>query len=322
MGSGISPRPSGSESRQHVALFLEEARRLLELHGGPGAADAGKRKEDGSQNAQQGRTDVARQLVEANIFYVVQMAGEFRSRKVPFEELLAEGVLGLVEAARRFDPDRDVKFLSYATWWIRKRMLEYINRESSAVRLTRHAREKRRLLLDLEESLRRDLGREPTLEEIAQEAGLDPDVVRRQKDVSPTVFSLDHLERPDAYETLRLAVDPREHPSPEEIVAERLACRRLRRELARLPRRERTILEHRFGMNGREPMTFSSLGRLLGMSRERVRQIEKEALARLRRRLTLPERRRRRQRAGATGVVPCSPSSTRKPSAAPSSSWD
>ncbi len=321
MGSGISPRPSGSESRQRVALFLEEARRLLELHGGTGApGKSGKKAEAGhSQAPGADRTDVARRLVEANIFYVVQMAGEFRSRKVPFEELLAEGVLGLVEAARRFDPDRDVKFLSYATWWIRKRMLEYINRESSAVRLTRHAREKRRVLLDLEESLRRDLGRDPTLEEVAREAGLDPDVVRRQKDLSPTVFSLDNLERPDAYETLRLAADPRDHPSPEEIVAERLACRRLRRELARLPRRERTILEHRFGMNGREPMTFSSLGRLLGMSRERVRQIEKEALARLRRRLALPERRRR---ARSTPVVPCSPSPTRKPSAAPSSSWD
>ena len=320
MGSGISPRPSGSESRQHVALFLEEARRLLELHGGPGTSGKRNDGKDRSKKKRASQTDIARQLVEANIFYVVQMAGEFRSRKIPFEELLAEGVLGLVEAARRFDPDRDVKFLSYATWWIRKRMLEYINRESSAVRLTRHAREKRRVLLDLEDSLRRDLGRDPTIEEVAQEAGLDPDVVRRQKDLSPMVFSLDHVERPDAYETLRLAVDPRDHPSPEEIVAERLACRRLRRELARLPQRERTILEHRFGMNGREPMTFSSLGRLLGMSRERVRQIEKEALARLRRRLALPERRRGRVRT--TRVVPCSPSPTRKPSAAPSSSWD
>ncbi len=318
MGSGISPRPSGSESRQHVALFLEEARRLLEARGEAGSSTRPESGRDHQEDKQKDRTDIARKLIESNIFYVVQVAGELRSRRVPFEELLAEGVLGLVEAARRFDPGRDVKFLSYATWWIRKRMLEYINRESSAVRLTRHAREKRRALLDLEESLRRDLGREPTLDEVAREAGLDPEVVRRRKEASATVFSLDQLERPGAGETFRLAVDPREHPTPEQIVAERLACRRLRRELARLPERERTILEHRFGMNGREPMTFSSLGRLLGMSRERVRQIEKEALARLRRRLALPERRRKRVRA-ATTLPPCSRSSTRKPSAAPSS---
>lgn len=317
MGSGISPRPSGSGARHHVALFLEEARRLLEQHGREDAGAAkGRNGSPRSAGKAPDRTDMARRLVEANIFYVVQMAGEFRSRKVPFEELLAEGVLGLVEAARRFDPDRHVKFLSYATWWIRKRMLEYINRESSAVRLTRHAREKRRVLLDLEDSLRRDLGREPTLEEVAREAGLDPEVVRRRRHAAPMIFSLDHLERPDACEGLRIAADTREHRTPEDIVADRLARGRLRRELARLPERERTILEHRFGMNGREPMTFSSLGRLLGMSRERVRQIEKEALDRLRRRLALPERRRRRRR---TIVVPCSPSSTRKPSAAPSS---
>ncbi len=264
--------------RRLLAHYLEDARRVQNKERTPPSRPA-KRTD--------GKLDRARvgDLVEPHLFFVVQVASEFQSRDVPFEDLLAEGNIGLVEAAHRFDPGHGVKFLTYAAWWIRKRILDYLCREGRSVRLTRYARERRRDLRLLEESLRQELGRPPTEEELALRSGLSTEVVAHRNVGDPRVLSLDQETTNEGGVTVLDRLACSKFPSPEDE-AERHRVRSLvRREVGQLSERQRVIVQNRFGLDGRPAMTFQELGNLLGLSRERARQIEEEALVRLRRRL-------------------------------------
>lgn len=264
-------------SRRLVSHYLEDARRV-QREVRPAALPPA---------AHEGPIDRARvrELVEPHLFFVVQVASEFQSREVPFEDLLAEGNMGLVEAAHRYDPSHEVKFLTYAAWWIRKRILDYLCREGRSVRLTRYARERRRDLRLIEESLRSELGRAPTVEELATRAGLTMELVVHRSGGEPRVLSLDQDASTEGGLTVldRLAC-PRS-PSPEDQVDRHRVRTLVRREVALLSERQRVIILNRFGLDGRPAMTFQELGEMLGLSRERARQIEEEAMARLRRRL-------------------------------------
>jgi RNA polymerase primary sigma factor len=116
-------------------------------------------------------------LVESHLFYVIQVAREYRNLGIPIEDLLSEGNLGLIEAASRFDRTRGVKFISYATWWIRKRICDLAARQASLVRIPKYKQERLRRLRSAERELRSTLGRTPTTEEIARSSGLPPDEV-------------------------------------------------------------------------------------------------------------------------------------------------
>lgn len=228
-----------------------------------------------------------RELVEPHLFYVLEVAGALQGRGVPLEDLLAEGNIGLVEAAHRFDPRRQVKFLTYASWWIRKRILAFLARESGAVRLTRHARDLRRGLLALRDELRTNLQREPTLDELAASSGMAPDTVRRHVGAALKVYSLDATPFATTRRPLSELLADGSVGQPEEAIERQRLNRIVRREVARLPERERIVIECRFGMAGRSPLTFEELGDLLGVSRERARQLEHAALGRLRRRISV-----------------------------------
>lgn len=235
-----------------------------------------------------GDLDAARlkKLVEPHLFYVFQVAREFQGRDVPFEELLAEGNIGLVEAARRYDASHETKFLTYASWWIRKRILDYLAREARCVRLTRYARDRRRSLKAIEDKLRSDLGRDPSTEELAEASGLKPRTVRDIGAGTVRVFSLDQPRNGSEFgPSLTDSLADVRAASPFEAIEQRSARDQVRRELSRLPERERFVLESRFGLDGRQPMTFEEIGRVFGVSRERARQIEQEALRKLRRRM-------------------------------------
>jgi RNA polymerase primary sigma factor len=234
-----------------------------------------------------GRRDARtiRALVEPHLFFVLEVAGRLRSQGVAFEDLLAEGNIGLVEAAHRFDPDQRVRFLTYASWWIRKRILAFLARETGAVRLTRHARDVRRELRALDSLLRADLNRAPTPEELAHASGLKPETVRRHAGATLRMCSLDQPAPAAPWHSLADTLADRSVVPPEEDIERRRIRGLVRQEVARLPRRERVVVENRFGIDGREPLTFEELGALLGVSRERARQLEHAALLRLRRRM-------------------------------------
>ncbi len=232
-----------------------------------------------------------RALVEPHLHFVMQVAGEYRSSATPIDDLLAEGFVGLVEAAHRFDCSHNVKFLTYASWWIRKRILDFLAREGKPVHMTRYARDQRRALRLAQEALRGALGREPSTGELALETGLDPlDVERTLR--APRVVSIDQ-PGDDGREPLAETIPDPRGAAPAEAIDARVLAEQVRREVVLLPARERLIVESRFGLDGREARTFQELGDRLGISRERVRQLEGDALARLRRRLHVGHTRRK-----------------------------
>ncbi len=242
---------------------------------------------DGGQRRDEPQAPEAANLQELcsrHRLFVMQIAGEYARRGLPFEDLLAEGLVGLIEAAQRFEPGHNVRFLTYAQWWIRKRMLDFVARESRVVRLTRYARERRRGIELARAALRQDLGREPSLEELARATGVDEAGLGARLQRDPLVCSLDEpVGGADGRPLGESLVADRPEDGPAAIERAAMADE-VRAAIRALPARERLVLESRFSIDGAEPLTLDDLGRRLNLTRERVRQIEREALARLRRR--------------------------------------
>jgi len=220
-------------------------------------------------------------LLRAHLRLVLSMANELAATSAsPKDELVSEGLLGLVEAARRFDPERGTRFAAYAAWWIRAFMRRYsaCNRRIVRAPSTRAARLLLSNLPKLERSYLRDTGSRPDAQTIASTLGVDLESVR---EVEAAVASVDV---PCAGDAASVEL-PSEQPTPEALVAEADAERatrdRVRYALAQLPRRERQVLEER--LLDEEPRTLSEIGRELGVSRERIRQLELRACDKLRR---------------------------------------
>ncbi len=288
MASSAKLQEGASGSKSLISRYLEEARRVHGERSAENPIPLGDRlvEETAANTAASQRVSSERidELVEPYLFYVVQVAAEFNRRDVSFEDLLAEGNMGLVEAAHHFDPSHRVKFLTYATWWIRKRILEYLVAEGKPVRLTRYAREKRRELQAARAALEERLGREPTFDEIREETGLEKRTLRDLTAAPPTTVSLEKPVVTDAGLTVGDCLAAREE-SPEATLARRTIHSLAMSEVSRLPHREQAIIRNRFAFDGQPPLTFEEIGVELGLSRERVRQLEQRGLEILRRRI-------------------------------------
>ena len=238
---------------------------------------------------QHGDEAALHELTESYARLVVRVASRFRSFGLPIGDLVQEGNVGLMEAAARFDPSRNVRFSTYAVWWVTARIQEYILRNWSIVRMGTTSREKRlffnfrrvraRIAANVNGGLTDDDRRR-----MAEDLGVTPSAVDRMAaHLSHSAQSLNvNLGRPDGDELQDLLVDP--SPSPEEIVIdERDGAKRatwLRTALDRLTPRERHVISHRFLTS--QPSTLAEIGKGLGVTKERIRQIEARALAKLR----------------------------------------
>jgi RNA polymerase sigma factor (sigma-70 family) len=201
------------------------------------------------------------------------------------DELIAAGNLGLVEASLRFDPARKVKFITYADWWIRKAILEALEEQTGPVRLPRYQHEKLRALRATRAELLSREGSEPDKDDLAREAGLS----RRETDLLlrfiPATVSLEQPVRGHDGRPLREVLADPDGESPQRSLVRRDLALRLRRQVASLAERETEVILLRFGLHGETPLTLREAGRRLGISRERVRQLELRALLKLRRAL-------------------------------------
>ena len=274
-----SRRGEPDTQRRIIDCYLRDVRRRY-----PAAPERGGGKH--RPEARKPAEDPIRDLVEPHLFYVVKVAGEYRSRDIAFEDLLAEGNLGLVEAAHRFDPRRQVKFLTYASWWIRKRILEFLAREGASVRLTRYAREQRKQVERARDKLRGALGREPEPGEIAAATGLSEQAVARRSLREVRVVSLEHSTDDSGTRLGELLAERDQRRDPEQRLVDARLRELVREEVEKLPPMERWVVGNRFQLDDQAPpLTLQQIGNRLGLSRERVRQIEKRALSLLRRRL-------------------------------------
>jgi RNA polymerase primary sigma factor len=221
--------------------------------------------------------------VGCNLKLVVSLARAFRGRGLGLMDLVQEGNRGLMTAAERFDPARGFRFSTYARWWIRQAMHRACHDQGRVIRLPVHVHEKLRRARQEAEALSRVLGRDPEPEELAECCDLSPAALVDYWNAGAPTLSLDRPAREDGDERGFLERLSCERGDPVDRVVAASVRRSLRRGLATLEHRDQVILRHRFGLDGCERLTLVALGHLLGITRERTRQLERRALVRLRR---------------------------------------
>jgi RNA polymerase primary sigma factor len=269
-------RPAGRTSTEvstdALELFLREAGRRPLLNAAQ-EVELAKRIERGDTEAKQ-------RMIESNLRLVVSIAKRYRNQGLPFLDLIQEGSVGLIRAAEKFDWRRGYKFSTYATWWIRQAVARGLADKARTIRMPVHIAERRHKLNHAERSLLTQLGREPTFEEIAEQAHLPlghAQEVRRAPRVSAS------LDQPvgEQGDTVFADFVASEGPLPEEEVEVSLRSEALIGVLSILEDREREVLILRYGLGDDEPKTLEEIGRGLAVTRERVRQIESAALERM-----------------------------------------
>ena len=265
----VQPLESTTDALQ---LFLREAGRHQLLTAAQ-EVELAKRIERGDMEAKQ-------QMIQANLRLVVSIAKNYRNQGLPFLDLIQEGTLGLIRAVEKFDWRRGFKFSTYATWWIRQAVARALADKARTIRMPVHVVERLQKMNRAERALWTQLGREPTLEEIADEAAITPQQALEVRAAARASASLD-APVGDTEDAVLGDFVAGEEPLPEEAVEQQLRSEALRHALAALPERERSVLELRYGIGGGEPKTLEEIGRRLGLTRERVRQIELESLRRL-----------------------------------------
>jgi RNA polymerase primary sigma factor len=229
-----------------------------------------------------GDAEAMQELVKRNLRFVISVAKKYQNRGLALTDLIGEGNVGLLTAARKFDPDQGVKFISYAVWWIRQSILAALARQGRSVRVPLNRTADLSRIVRSSETMRQDLQREPTPEEIAAATGLALDVVQSLATLNSSDVRLDGPLDQETDRSLidRFVVD--EEGDPEAQVMNRLLTEQIALALSSLPPRDAKVLQLYFGLNDGREHTLEEIGGMLGVTRERVRQLRDRALKRLR----------------------------------------
>jgi RNA polymerase primary sigma factor len=233
--------------------------------------DLGRRARGGDETARS-------KLIEKNLRLVIPVAKKYRGMGLPFGDLIQEGNIGLMRAADKFDPEKGFRFSTYATWWIRQAVQRAVADKGRTIRVPVHMGEKMRRMARTYNELSAQLQREPTDEEVAERLSWDVDRVKDVKSAIPDATSLNQPLSSDegSSELGDFVEDERESGAACEVVRE-LEIRRLMESVERLSERQRRVLVRRYGLNGEKPATLADLSEELEVSRERVRQLQREA---------------------------------------------
>jgi RNA polymerase primary sigma factor len=273
--SAEAPARSRPATGDSLNAYIREISKFKPLPGEDERA-LGRRIQEGDQEAQ-------KRLVEANLRFVVSYAKRYRGLGLSFLDLIHEGSLGLMEAAKRFDPERNVKFISYAVWWVRQAIFHALSEHSRVFRLPQKLSGQVSKIEKQRERLAGELRRAPTTQELAAEASLSEEKVEALLLASRDDVSLSAAVGDEGTMELGDTLEQESVPSVELEMIRTSFERRIQSMVGDLEEKERDVIRMRFGLDGEEPRTLQEIGEALGLSRERIRQIESKAKEKLRR---------------------------------------
>jgi RNA polymerase sigma factor (sigma-70 family) len=266
---------AGDRSRELIALYLQEISRVKLL--------TAEQEQELARRVQAGDAEAEKRLVEANLRLVVRIARRYLNRGLSLLDLIEEGNVGLLHAARKFRPDRGTRFSTYATWWIRQAVVRALANQARTIRLPVHVELLLTQYLKQRNLLTQKLGRPPTVQEVATAMKRPAGELEQLESLRRHPVSLDKPSGTDGKGNLGETVEDPNATAGTGLAAILRARADLAGVLQDLPDRERTVITLRFGLGAEAPMTLERIGQRLGLTRERVRQIEATALQHLRR---------------------------------------
>ena len=230
--------------------------------------------------AKKGDSYARNKLLEANLRFVVKIAKQYQNRGLSLSDLISEGNLGLMTALDKFEPEKGYHFISYAVWWIRQSILKAIGEKSRMIRLPMNRAADLAQVMQAKAKLEKDGVYDATIEDLAAECGLSREDVLELMQISREVSSLDAPVGSEEDSSVGDFIEA-DTDRPDEIVLNEALTASVNKILATLPERERGIIEMRFGLNNKKPMSLKEVGELYNLTKERIRQIEKKVLTQL-----------------------------------------